>query len=92
MRQLRGAPRDGLGILGCPHRRRSRARNRVQAHGHLQDGAERPVGAREKLGQVVARHVLDHLAAAAGERAVGKGHRHAEHQVAWRAVAVAERP
>ena len=65
---------------------------RVQAHGHLEDGAERAVGPGEQLGQVVPGHVLDHLAAALRARAVGERDAHADHEVAHAAVAGAERP
>ena len=55
------------------------------------DQPERPVGAGEQLGEVVARDVLDHLAAGLGERAVRERERDADDQVAHAAVAVAQR-
>ena len=64
---------------------------RVQAHRHRGDQAERPVGAGEQLREVVARDVLDHLPARLGDGAVAEDHGHADHEVAHAAVAVAQR-
>ena len=69
----------------------ARGRERMQAHRHLDDRAERAERAREQLGEVIARHVLDHLAAALRERAVGERDAHADHEVAHAAVAAAQR-
>ena len=78
------------GGLGAARRRSARCRvafgHRVQPQHHLGEHGERAVGAVQQLGQVVAGHVLDHVAAAAGHRAVGQHQRHADHQVAQRAV------
>ena len=84
--------------LGQPQRvagggdgRRVGPGQRVQAHGHGRDQPERPVGAREQLRDVVPRDVLDHLAARLGDGAVAEDHGHADHEVAYAAVAVAQR-
>ena len=48
---------------------------RVQAHGDRRDQPERAERAREQLRQVIARDVLDHLAAGLGDRAVARARR-----------------
>ncbi len=63
----------------------------MQSHHDFDDEAERPERPGEELGQVVAGHVLDHLAAGSGDRSVGQGHGDAEDQVTRRSVAVAQR-
>ena len=55
------------------------------------DDAERAERAGGQFRQIVARNVLDDFAAAAGQRAVGQGQRHADDQVAQRAEAKAQR-
>ena len=62
----------------------------MQAHRQLHDRPQRPERAGEQLGDVVAGHVLDHLAAALRERAVGERHAHTDHEVARAAVAGAQ--
>ena len=80
-----------VGVGGAARRGGGRGRQRVQPHGQLDDQPERPERAGEQLGEVVARDVLDHLAAALRERAVGQRHAHADDQVAQAAVAGAQR-
>ena len=63
----------------------------MQPHGDLGDEPERAERAAVELGEVVAGDVLDDLAARARERAVGERDGDAEHEVARRAVAVAQR-
>jgi hypothetical protein len=63
----------------------------MQADGHFDDHPERPQRPCEELAEVVARHVLDHLAARARDGPVRKRHRHAEDEVARRAVAMTAR-
>ena len=62
----------------------------MEPHRHLQDQPERAEGSGEELRQVVPRDVLDHLAARLRHGAIGQGHAHAKHEVARRAVAVAQ--
>ena len=64
----------------------------MQAQGQLQDLAQPAARAGEELGQVVAGHGLHDPAAGSGDRAVGEPHRHPQHEVAGRAVAVRARP
>ena len=68
-----------------------RGGDRVEAHGQLDDRAERPERAGEQLRDVVAGHVLDDLAAALRERAVRERDPHAHDEVTRAAVATAER-
>ncbi len=92
VRQRRSSPRQHARAARVADRGRRLGRQRVEAHRHLDDRAERPVGAGEQLGQVVAGDVLDHLAAALGDGAVGERHAHADHEVARAAEARAQRP
>ena len=64
---------------------------RPELHGRLDDHSERPEGADEELGQVVAGDVLDHLAAALDERARRRDHGHADEEIAARSVEVTPR-
>ena len=52
---------------------RHRGRQRVQPERHLGDQAQRPLRAAEQLAQVVAGHVLDHLAARVRDRRRPRG-------------------
>ena len=65
---------------------------RAQLEGGLHHDAERAEGADVELREIVARHVLDHLAPAPYRAAVGADHGEADHQVARRAVEVPARP
>ena len=65
-------------------------RKRMQAEGDLCDDAECAEGAGEKFGEIVAGDVLDDLAAAARDGAVGEDDGHAEDEIAERAVAAAK--
>ena len=77
---LRPARRGGLGLgLG------------VQAQRQLEDQAERAQRPGEQLGQVVAGHVLDHLATRPRRLAVREGHLDSQDQVARPAVTRAQR-
>ena len=67
-----GRGQRGRVVAAAPRAVAVARRQRVQAHGHLADRAERAVGAGEELGQVVAGHVLDHLAARSRDGAVGQ--------------------
>ena len=58
----------------------------MQPERHLRDHAQRAERSGHQLGQVVARDVLHHLAAALGNRAIGQHHRHADDQVAQAAI------
>ena len=82
---------EHVGIVGGAHSGGVPDRLGMQSHGHRHDQPERPVGAREQLGEVVARDVLDHLAAGLGEAAVRERERDADDQIAHAAVAVAQR-
>ena len=64
----------------------------MEAEHRLRDDRERAERSRGELRQVVARDVLDHLAAALRERAVGQCQRDPDDQVAERAEARHERP
>ena len=64
----------------------------MQPEHRLHDQPQRPERAGEQLAQVVARDVLDHLAAGAGHRAVGADHGDPDQQVPWRPVAQPPRP
>ena len=79
--------------LGRPGRAHGGVRGgrgqRMQPEHRLHDQPERPVGARVQLAEVVAGHVLDHLAARGGHGAVGAYHGDPDHQVARRPVAQA---
>jgi hypothetical protein len=65
----------------------TQARPRVQPERRLGDQAERALRPREQLAQVVAGHVLDHLAAGLGHDAVGPHHGDPDEQVTRRPVA-----
>ncbi len=89
--QRRGDRRDpGAAQLGDDPAALGRCR--VQAERGLGDDAEGAVRAGEELAQVVARDVLDHLAAGSGDGAVGEHDRDADEQVAGGAVAERARP
>ena len=90
-RQLGGRLVQALRVVARARGGGELVRHRVQPHRDRADQPERPVGAGEQLGQVVAGDVLDHLAARLGDRAVGEHHGHADHEVAHPAVAVAQR-
>ena len=60
--------------------------DRVQPEVGLGDDAEGPQGAGEQLGEVVAGHVLDDLAAGLRHRAVGEHHFDADDQISHRTV------
>ena len=62
----------------------------MQAEGDFRDDAECAEGAGEELGEIVAGDVLDDLAAASRDGAVGEDDGHAEDEIAERAVAAAE--
>ena len=66
------------------------ARDRAEAHGGLDDDAERALGAREQGGEVVPRDALDGAMAGAEQPPVGEHHREAEHRLAGDAVLRAE--
>ncbi len=85
------AARELVGVGARAHGGGGGRGKRVQSHRDLEDRAERAERAREQLGQVVAGHVLDHLAAALRDRAVGERHAHPHHQVARPAVARPQR-
>ena len=87
----RGA-REPLRVLARADRGRGAARPRVQTQRDLRDEPERPVGAGEELGEVVAGDVLDDRAARARDAAVAQRELHADDEVARREVAVAQRP
>ena len=91
MREGGGDGRQVLPAPGLEPQGHTRIRQRMQPHGDAEDHAEGAERAREQLRQVIARDVLDHLAARLGDRAVGQRHRHADDQVARRPVAVAQR-
>ena len=65
---------------------------RVQAHVHRGEHAQGSERAAEQLGHVVAGHVLDHLPAGSGHRAVSQNDRHPQDQVPRGAVAVRQGP
>ena len=67
-------------------------RQRPQLHRRLDDHAECAVRADEELGQIVARDVLHDLAAALHDGAVRGHDRHADQEIAGRAVEMAPRP
>ena len=67
-------------------------RHGVQPQHHLGHHGERAVGAVHDLGHVVARHVLDHVAAGMRDRAVGQHERDADDDIAQRAVDEGGRP
>ena len=69
-----------------------RLRQRVEAEHHLGDEAERAERAAEEARQVEPRHVLHHLAAAAGDDAVRAHHRDPDDEIPHRAVARPPRP
>ena len=92
MRELRRAASHDVGIVRPPDRRHRLGRDRVEPHGDLEDQPERPERPGKQLGQVVTRHVLDHLAAGLGDRAVRQRHGDSQHEVARRAISVAQRP
>ena len=73
-------------------RRCGRGGEGMKAHGHLEDRAEGAERAGEELRQVVARDVLDHLAAALCDRAVGQRDPHADDKVPHPAVARPQGP
>ena len=64
---------------------------RTELHRRLRDHAERAERADEELRQIVARHVLHDLAAAAHDGAVGHHHREADEEVAGGAVEMSAR-
>jgi hypothetical protein len=94
--QRLGRERDGrgaepVGIVAAAQRGDRARRERVQPDGDADDQPQRPERPREQLGEVVARDVLDHLAARAGERPVRQRDRRADDEVAHAPVAVAQR-
>ena len=83
--ELRRRARPARGVVGREDRGRRRRRARGCRRSETsQISAERPVGARHELAEVVARDVLDHLAARARDGAVGQRDAHAEDEVARR--------
>ena len=68
--------------------RDGRGRPAVQPEGHIGQRGQRAVRAGQQLGQVVAGHVLDHLAAGVRDGAVGEHERGPDEQVARGAEAV----
>jgi hypothetical protein len=64
----------------------------VQPQHHLGDHRERAEGPVHELGEVVAGHVLDHVAAGAGDGAVREHERRADHEVPQRAPDECGRP
>jgi hypothetical protein len=64
----------------------------AELHGRLHDHPERAEGADEELGQVIARHVLDHLAPALDGGAARGDHGDADEQVTAGPVEMATRP
>jgi len=64
----------------------------MQPDADREDQPERPERAREQFRKVIARHVLDHLAAGARDRAVAERDGDADHEVARGPVAMAQGP
>ncbi len=62
----------------------------MEPHRYRRDHAQRAIGTCQQLHQVVARDVLDNLAAAVGDSAVGQCHADADDQIACSAVADAQ--
>ena len=104
-RTARGAATDH--VHGARHERRALQRRpaarvdhhasrergeRMQAQGEALDRSEPPARAAQQLAEVVARDVLDDLAARVRAQPVAQDEGHAEHQVAHRAEAVAQWP
>src|SRR5205823_3925572 len=89
-----GAPdrgHDAGGLRRLDHERPRRFRHPMQPQRHAGDEPEPPARAADELAEVVAGDVLDHLAAGVGDRAVREDDGYPEHEIAWRAEAVAER-
>ena len=59
---------------------------------HLRNDAKPPEAAHLELGEVIPRHILDHLSPGIDQAAVSSGHAASEHVVPDRAETVAERP
>ena len=91
--QLRCEKRTGHGgrIVRLDDDRARRLRQRVQTEADARDEGEPALGSADESPEVVARDVLHDLAAGIRDRAVGENERRAEHEVARRAEAVAER-
>ena len=70
---------------------RARLRQRMKAEAGARDEREAALGTADEAREVVARDVLDDLAARVRDRSVGEHERHAEDEVARRAEAVPER-
>ena len=64
----------------------------MQTEADARDEGEPAFGSADESREVVARDVLHDLAAGIRDRPVGENERRAEHEVARRAEAVAERP
>ena len=79
-------------VVQVEHHDPAGRRHRVQPPGGRHDDAEGAVGAGVELAEVVARDVLHDLAAGGGDGAVGEHDRHADQQVADRAVPQPARP
>ena len=90
--QLPQQPAPFLRVRRRHHERAGLGRERMEAQAHPRDQAEPPARAAEELPEVVARDVLDDLAARVRDRAVGEHHGHPEHEVAHGSEAVAARP
>ncbi len=77
--------------VGEPHRARLPSTSgvlfeRVQAEIHFRDHAKSAEAAGHQLVDVVAGDILDHLAAALGDGAVGEHNRHADDEIAQAAI------
>jgi hypothetical protein len=82
---------EQLRVVAAADSARRHGRQRVQSHGDAHDQPERAHRAGEELAEVIARDVLDHLAAGASQRAVRERDARADDEIAHAAVAVAQR-